>query len=111
MPTEESYVVVDPITELVHALSTDGRPTDQWLSQWSNAADPVAAAWNVSQAALSMIDLLRFFGEERAMAAKRAYREAYLSKLNKADGIRSVEPTPPTLDALIEAIANARRTS
>jgi len=108
--------VSDPIDELLDAMTSDGKPSLAWIVRWSaDGREPVAAAWEASDAGFAMLNLLAFAGRtysrRRAMAAVEDHRATYQGAVAgslRAAIVRREVPVPPTLEELMKIDRNVR---
>jgi hypothetical protein len=113
--------IADPLTQLMYALAASRAPRPQWLARWSEAGDPLAAAWRHSSDSVAMRQLLEMAGRTDLVAraqseihdvpmpppgsgrlitpAMKRASEAYYAQL--AEAVRRVVPTPPPLDQIL----------
>jgi hypothetical protein len=99
--------MLDPISELVQAFESNGKPPLTWVVRWSESdTEPVLAAWRRSWTPDDMIRLRELAAHPMRADARRVAIAPILWATTDADrvrceAIRRCVPTPPTLNELM----------
>lgn len=103
-------IVIDPITELVRALESQGKPAFAWVVRWdSRGRDPVASAWARSCSATDMARLLELAHHPASASARKLLLAPILWVSTDHDrahceAIRRLVAVPPTLAELLAGL-------